>query len=158
MDQNYNAGTTKHSESHSGLNNIIELNSNNASSNSSSSSSSSSNGRNCEAYYQKSFRDENDEMDLDQIEIKDFKTHSSIYIPPSSNSNVQLTFNTNNRQNFNSINYMSIAALPSNQPPRKFCSVCGYVGTYACTRCGCRYCSSKCLASHKETRCLKFSY
>lgn len=54
--------------------------------------------------------------------------------------------------------YISVAALPSTRPTRAFCSVCGYTGQYTCTRCGCRFCSSKCLASHRETRCLKFSY
>jgi HIT zinc finger len=54
--------------------------------------------------------------------------------------------------------YLSIAALPSKSATRYFCSVCGFFGTYTCTRCGCRFCCTKCLASHKETRCLKFSY
>ena len=54
--------------------------------------------------------------------------------------------------------YLSIAALPSKTSTRYFCSVCGYFGTYTCTRCGCRFCCTKCLLSHKETRCLKFSY
>ena len=148
LDQNYNTEITKYPGSNTGISNIVDLNS----------SSSSSGSRNCDAYYQKSFRDENDEIDPDQIEIKDFNTHSSIYVPSNLNSNIKFNSNVNSRNNFNSLNYMNIAALPSNQPPRKFCSVCGYIGTYACTRCGCRYCCSKCLASHKETRCLKFSY
>jgi HIT zinc finger len=54
--------------------------------------------------------------------------------------------------------YISVAALPSTRPARAFCSVCGYTGQYTCTRCGCRFCSSKCLSSHRETRCLKFAY
>jgi HIT zinc finger len=54
--------------------------------------------------------------------------------------------------------YISVAALPSTRPTRAFCSVCGYTGQYTCTRCGCRFCSSKCLSSHRETRCLKFAY
>lgn len=53
--------------------------------------------------------------------------------------------------------YVSVAASPSIRPPRKFCSVCGYWGTYSCTRCGMRFCSLKCNNNHKETRCLKFS-
>jgi hypothetical protein len=54
-------------------------------------------------------------------------------------------------------NYESIAAQPSNTPHTKFCSVCGYIGSYSCTRCGQRFCSVRCNTSHKETRCLKFS-
>jgi hypothetical protein len=54
-------------------------------------------------------------------------------------------------------NYLSINAAPSGKPNRKFCSVCGLLGQYACTRCGMRYCSIKCNSHHKETRCMKFS-
>ena len=53
-------------------------------------------------------------------------------------------------------NYLSVAAAPSTRPPRHFCSVCGFIGQYSCTRCGMRYCSLKCNANHKETRCLKY--
>jgi hypothetical protein len=35
--------------------------------------------------------------------------------------------------------------------------VCGTWGHYTCTRCGQRYCCSKCLSTHKETRCLKMA-
>lgn len=46
---------------------------------------------------------------------------------------------------------------PRTTAPRKFCSVCGDVSTYTCTRCGSRYCSRRCHAVHTETRCLKFT-
>eukprot|EP00752_Nemacystus_decipiens_P011038 g9807.t1 len=52
---------------------------------------------------------------------------------------------------------LSIEAPDSKHPPRPFCSVCGYHGLYTCTRCGSRFCSSKCSEQHKETRCLKFA-
>jgi zinc finger HIT domain-containing protein 1 len=55
------------------------------------------------------------------------------------------------------IPYDAVNAPPSTTPTRKFCSVCGHVGSYTCTRCGSRYCSIKCCENHKETRCLKFS-
>jgi hypothetical protein len=45
---------------------------------------------------------------------------------------------------------------PTTAAPRKFCSVCGDVSTYTCTRCGSRYCGRRCHAVHTETRCLKF--
>jgi hypothetical protein len=54
-------------------------------------------------------------------------------------------------------NYVSAAAGPSKRPQRQFCSVCGYFGIYTCTRCGMRFCSTRCNNHHKETRCLKFS-
>lgn len=55
------------------------------------------------------------------------------------------------------IAYDIVAARPSSRPRRHFCSVCGFLGTYSCTRCGSRFCSVKCNNNHKETRCLKFS-
>ena len=54
-------------------------------------------------------------------------------------------------------NYVTVAANASTLPMRHFCSVCGYLGHYTCTRCGSRFCSRKCNDHHKETRCLKFS-
>ena len=45
---------------------------------------------------------------------------------------------------------------PTTAAPRKFCSVCGDVSSYTCTRCGSRYCGRRCHAVHTETRCLKF--
>ena len=57
----------------------------------------------------------------------------------------------------NGPNYLTAAAKPSPLPTRHFCSVCGYWGLYACTRCGMRYCCGKCAETHKETRCLKFA-
>ena len=55
------------------------------------------------------------------------------------------------------IPYDVVAAGASVLPRRHFCSVCGFVGTYTCTRCGSRFCSVRCNNNHKETRCLKFS-
>jgi len=56
------------------------------------------------------------------------------------------------------VNYFSINALPPRIViKRPFCSVCGYLGDYSCTRCGARFCSLRCNESHQETRCLKVS-
>jgi len=53
--------------------------------------------------------------------------------------------------------YLSVAAAPSIYPPRHLCSVCGQVANYNCNTCvGARFCSPKCLATHKDTRCLKW--
>ncbi|XP_008304353.1 zinc finger HIT domain-containing protein 1 [Stegastes partitus] len=49
-------------------------------------------------------------------------------------------------------NYLSAAAPPSSLPPRHFCCVCGFPSHYTCTTCGGRYCSSRCLCTHRETR------
>lgn len=60
--------------------------------------------------------------------------------------------------NCGEVNYYTIAAKPSAFPARQcFCSVCGYIGNYSCTRCGSKFCSIKCNESHRETRCFKFS-
>uniref|UniRef100_A0A3B4YMX6 Zinc finger, HIT-type containing 1 n=1 Tax=Seriola lalandi dorsalis TaxID=1841481 RepID=A0A3B4YMX6_SERLL len=49
-------------------------------------------------------------------------------------------------------NYLSAAAPPSSLPPRHFCCVCGFPSHYTCTTCGGRYCCSRCLSTHRETR------
>uniref|UniRef100_A0AAY5KJ49 HIT-type domain-containing protein n=1 Tax=Esox lucius TaxID=8010 RepID=A0AAY5KJ49_ESOLU len=54
-------------------------------------------------------------------------------------------------------NYLSAAAPPSSLPPRLFCSVCGFPSPYNCCSCGGRYCSTRCLQTHRETRCLKMT-
>ena len=54
-------------------------------------------------------------------------------------------------------NYSSAAAKPSQFPARKFCAVCGFPSNYNCLPCGARYCSSKCLLTHQDTRCLKWT-
>ncbi|XP_055386532.1 zinc finger HIT domain-containing protein 1 [Condylostylus longicornis] len=54
-------------------------------------------------------------------------------------------------------NYFSAQASPSNLPPRHFCAVCGDFSNYTCTACGTRYCSIRCLGTHQDTRCLKWT-
>lgn len=53
--------------------------------------------------------------------------------------------------------YWGAQAPESSFPDRHFCAVCGFFSTYTCTACGTRYCSIKCLETHKETRCLKWT-
>jgi len=52
-------------------------------------------------------------------------------------------------------NYSMAEASESTYPRRNFCSVCGYFSDYTCVQCGSRFCSIKCQATHKDTRCLK---
>ncbi|GMH33647.1 hypothetical protein BSKO_01481 [Bryopsis sp. KO-2023] len=53
--------------------------------------------------------------------------------------------------------YLTAAAKPAKtSSKRKFCSVCGNISLYTCTRCGSRFCCLKCHSIHKDTRCLKF--
>ena len=83
--------------------------------------------------------------------------YCNVYINTSNSSTASASIDLSMDDNI-LLPYLSIAALPSKSSTRYFCSVCGYFGTYTCTRCGCRFCCTKCLLSHKETRCLKFSY
>ena len=50
--------------------------------------------------------------------------------------------------------YVLAGAAAPRYPGRPHCSVCGFRGSYACVRCGARYCSPPCATQHKETRCL----
>jgi len=54
-------------------------------------------------------------------------------------------------------NYKSQAIEKSSFPPIRFCSVCGFFSAYTCTQCGMRFCNQKCLATHKDTRCHKWT-
>ncbi|XP_069739148.1 zinc finger HIT domain-containing protein 1 [Phaenicophaeus curvirostris] len=54
-------------------------------------------------------------------------------------------------------NYVTACAAPSRLPPRHFCAVCGFPCGYACAACGARFCSPRCLGTHHDTRCLKWT-
>jgi zinc finger HIT domain-containing protein 1 len=54
-------------------------------------------------------------------------------------------------------NYFSAAAPPSKYPERKFCAVCGFPSSYTCIACGAKYCCVRCLGTHQDTRCLKWT-
>ena len=53
--------------------------------------------------------------------------------------------------------YLTAVVPPPRYPVRKFCSVCGQASPYNCVRCGMRFCTRRCFATHKDTRCLKFT-
>ncbi|KOB77722.1 hypothetical protein OBRU01_03229 [Operophtera brumata] len=42
-------------------------------------------------------------------------------------------------------------------PERHFCAVCGFPSNYTCIPCGARYCCVRCLGTHLDTRCLKWT-
>ena len=54
-------------------------------------------------------------------------------------------------------NYLTAAVPASKTPERKFCAVCGFFSNYTCTSCGARFCCVRCLGTHKDTRCLKWT-
>jgi zinc finger HIT domain-containing protein 1 len=53
--------------------------------------------------------------------------------------------------------YSTAQAPVSKFPERHFCAVCGFPSTYTCTSCGTRYCCVRCLSTHQDTRCLKWT-
>jgi len=53
--------------------------------------------------------------------------------------------------------YLAAQLPDSKLPPRKLCAVCGFPSGYSCSTCGTRYCSLKCLETHQDTRCLKWT-
>ncbi|KAF9938244.1 Zinc finger HIT domain-containing protein 1 [Mortierella antarctica] len=53
--------------------------------------------------------------------------------------------------------YVTASMGPSRYPERQFCTVCGWKGSYRCSRCGMRYCDLRCLKTHNDTRCMKFT-
>ncbi|XP_011504512.1 PREDICTED: zinc finger HIT domain-containing protein 1 [Ceratosolen solmsi marchali] len=59
--------------------------------------------------------------------------------------------------NSSSPNYTTAQVPQSCYPERHFCTVCGFPSTYTCIPCGARYCSVKCLGTHLDTRCLKWT-
>lgn len=55
------------------------------------------------------------------------------------------------------VGYLTAQVPESNLPPRKLCAVCGFPSSYTCSTCGTRYCSLRCLETHQDTRCLKWT-
>ncbi|CAH0384883.1 unnamed protein product [Bemisia tabaci] len=53
--------------------------------------------------------------------------------------------------------YITAAVEASRYPDRHFCAVCGFPSNYTCVPCGARYCSVRCLGTHQDTRCLKWT-
>jgi len=51
--------------------------------------------------------------------------------------------------------YHSAAVPPPKEPPRLFCTVCGYWGKYRCMKCALPFCSRDCEVNHEETQCEK---
>lgn len=53
--------------------------------------------------------------------------------------------------------YLAAQVPESARPPRHLCAVCGFPSPYTCVTCGTRYCSLRCLETHQDTRCLKWT-
>lgn len=55
------------------------------------------------------------------------------------------------------ISYLAAQVPESCKPPRSLCAVCGFPAGYNCVTCGTKYCTLRCLETHQDTRCLKWT-
>lgn len=85
------------------------------------------------------------------------KTRSSEYFKQRFRKNFPILLEEEQAICPNGPNYLTIQAPPSKQPEKKLCSVCGFPAPYNCIPCGSRYCSTKCMGTHEDTRCLKYT-
>jgi len=53
--------------------------------------------------------------------------------------------------------YLSAQVPESTRPARSLCAVCGFPSSYNCVTCGTKYCCIRCLETHQDTRCLKWT-
>jgi len=53
--------------------------------------------------------------------------------------------------------YLAAQVPESCRPPRLLCAVCGFPSSYSCVTCGTKYCTLRCLETHQDTRCLKWT-
>jgi len=56
-----------------------------------------------------------------------------------------------------SVGYLAAQVHESRRPPRLLCAVCGFPSSYTCVTCGTKYCTLRCLETHQDTRCLKWT-
>lgn len=55
------------------------------------------------------------------------------------------------------VGYLAAQVPESRRPSRFLCAVCGFPSSYTCVTCGTKYCSLRCLETHQDTRCLKWT-
>lgn len=85
------------------------------------------------------------------------KTKSAEYYKQRFRKTFSQLVEEDHNYNPTSPNYTSAQSQPSQFPDRHFCAVCGFPSSYTCIPCGARYCSIKCLGTHLDTRCLKWT-
>ncbi|KAL7635221.1 UNVERIFIED_CONTAM: hypothetical protein RMT77_014208 [Armadillidium vulgare] len=85
------------------------------------------------------------------------RTRSTDYFKQKSRKNFPMLLEEEQSINPEGPNYLSIQAPASKFPERKLCFVCGHPAPYTCIPCGSRFCSKKCLVTHEDTRCLKYT-
>lgn len=55
------------------------------------------------------------------------------------------------------VGYLGAQVPESTKPARSLCAVCGFPSNYNCVTCGTKYCCLRCLETHQDTRCLKWT-
>jgi zinc finger HIT domain-containing protein 1 len=94
---------------------------------------------------------------LDSRGVRKKKTRSAEYYKQRFRKTFGQLIEEDLNMNPNAPNYASAQALPSRFPERHFCAVCGFPSNYTCIPCGARYCCVKCLGTHLDTRCMKWT-
>ncbi|XP_050727673.1 zinc finger HIT domain-containing protein 1-like [Eriocheir sinensis] len=99
------------------------------------------------------------EESLDGNKNKDRKrrTRSSEYFKQRFRKNFTILLEEEQALYPDGPNYLTVQAPSSKMPERRLCAVCGFPAPYTCIPCGARYCSTKCLSTHEDTRCLKWT-
>lgn len=85
------------------------------------------------------------------------KAKSAEYFKQKYRKTLQQLIDEDKAQHSDPPNYSTAVVGPSQLPERHFCSVCGFFSKYTCVPCGARYCTLKCLNTHLDTRCLKWT-
>jgi len=83
--------------------------------------------------------------------------HSTEYFKQRFRKNFSMLLEEEQSINPDGPNYLTVQAPASKFPERKLCGVCGFPAPYNCIPCGAKYCGIKCLSTHEDTRCLKYT-
>lgn len=94
---------------------------------------------------------------LDQSRNRKVKRKQADYMKAKYRKNFIQLLEEDKQHNPDAPNYCSAQVGPSQFPERHFCAVCGFPSNYTCTSCGTRYCCVRCLGTHQDTRCLKWT-
>lgn len=85
------------------------------------------------------------------------KTRTSEYLKQRYRKNFSLLLEEEQLYNPDGPNYLTAQAGESRFPERHLCAVCGFPSPYSCVVCGARFCTTRCLTTHQDTRCLKYT-
>lgn len=94
---------------------------------------------------------------LDQSKNRKIKRRTADYMKAKYRKNFMQLLEEDKQIQADEPNYCSAQVGSSIKPERHYCAVCGFPSTYTCTSCGTRYCCVRCLGTHQDTRCLKWT-